>query len=246
MVAEAAMRRIEPLLLPVVLALVGYAPAPAAAQCAGNFTMANCDQNSDLVVDELEAVSIIDPCTSYGDSATAILDLVVRNTTSNRQDVGIFVATNGGSALTGGSCYRDFLPPPITTSPVYGDSNGDTIPDIRNGPWVDNEPSANPHDSCGDIGGGTQAIKSLQTAASPLTISCSDTDGDGHVDADVCLSWSNGTINACQDLNDARPSGNQTCWCMRVRVLPEPGAALSVACGAALLAVLARGRTRAA
>ena len=234
------MRRFGYVVLFVALGLANG--TPAAAQCVRDFSMANCDKMNDLVVDELEAVTIVDPCTSYGDSASAILDLIIRNTVTNRQDVGIFVATNGGSALTGGSCYHDFLPPPLTTSPVYGDYNGDTIQDIRNGPWVDHESGANPHDDCGDIGAGTQAIKSLQTAAVPLTIACSDTDLDGYVDADVCLSWSNGTLNACQDGFDAHPAGNDTCWCARVRVLPEPGAALALACGAAVIALA--GRTR--
>jgi hypothetical protein len=241
------MQRVGRLLFAVVLALLGSAPAPAAAQqCAGVYTMSSCDQVSDLVVDELEAVSVADPCTSYGDSASAILDLVVRDTTSSRYDVGIFVATNGGSALTGGSCLHDFLAQPLTISPVYGDSNGDGISDIRNGPWLDGEPSAMPQDFCGDIAGGTQVIKSLQTASLPLTISCNDTDGDGYVDADVCLSWSNGTMNACRNVGDAHPAGPNTCHCGRVRVLPEPDAALALACGAALLAALGLGRIRGA
>jgi hypothetical protein len=235
------MRRLATVLLFAVL----LAPAPAAAQCVQNFTMATCDRNPDVVVDALNVVSVVEPCTSYADSAQVILDAVIHNVTSpgaNRQDIGIFVATNGGSALTGGSCLHDYLEPPLVTSPTYGDANGDSVPDIRNGDWLDAEPFAMPQDDCGDIAAGTEAIKSLQTEVTPLQISCVDTNGNGQVDVDVCASWSNGTMNDCSQLNDARPAGNLTCWCQRVDVLPEPGAALALACGGGLLVACHRRR----
>ena len=233
------MRRLVTLLLFTAIS----APAPVTAQCVQNFSMATCDRNADVVVDALNVVSVVDPCTSYADSAQVILDAVIHNVTSpgaSRQDIGLFVATNGGSALTGGSCLHDFLEPPVTTSPTYGDANGDSVQDIRNGDWFDAEPFAMPHDDCGDIAAGTEAIKSLLTEVTPLPISCVDTNGNGQVDVDVCVSWSNGTMNDCSHLNDARPAGNLTCWCQRVDVLPEPGAELALASGAALLALTGR------
>lgn len=227
------------LLAPVVLA-----PAPAAAQCVRDFSMATCD-GTDVAIDELAVVSVVEPCTSYLDDAQVILDAVVHNTSgANRQDIGIFVAKDGGSALTGGFCHHDYLGEPLTISPVYGDSNGNGVPDIRNGPWVDHEPDAMPHDFCGDTSTGTEAIKTLQSEAVPLQIACVDTNGDGHVDVDVCVSWSGGLSNTCRNLSDANPPGSGRCSCGRVEVLPEPGTALALVSGAALLALV--GRIRAA
>lgn len=240
------MRRIQALLSCAVLGLAVGVPAPALAQCTQDFTMATC-ASSDVVIDELNVVSVVDPCTSYADSAQVILDAVIHNVTSppaGRQDIAIFVAKNGGSAQTGGSCLHDYLEPPLTTSPTYGDANGDAVPDIRNGDWLDAEPFTMPHDDCGDLASGTQAIKTLQSEVTPLQISCVDTNGDGQVDVDVCVSWSNGTSNRCQQLSEAHPAGSTTCGCARVDVLPEPGAAVALACGAALIAFA--GRIRAA
>jgi hypothetical protein len=228
-------------------ALVGLAAAgPAAAQCVQNFSMASCT-SIDVVVDALNVVSVVDPCTSYADSAQVILDAVIHNVTSpaaGRQDIGLFVALDGGSALTGGNCLHDYLEPPLTTSPVYGDANGDSVSDIHNGDWLDAEPFAMPQDHCGDIAPGTEAIKSLLDEVTPISISCVDTNGNGKVDVSVCVSWSNGTNNQCSQLSDARPASNFTCGCQRIDILPEPGPALALASGAALLAALGRGRIR--
>lgn len=238
------MHRLANLLLFCAMA----APAPASAQCVQDFSNADCTV-TDVIIDSLDVVSVIDPCTSYADSAQVILDAVIHNVTSpaaGRQDIGIFVARNGGSARTGGNCLHDYLEPPLTTSPSYGDANGDSVPDIYNGDWLDAEPFAMPQDHCGDIAAGTQAIKSLVSEVTPIQISCADVNGNGQVDVDVCVSWSNGTNNHCSQLSDAKPAGNSTCSCERVDVLPEPGAALSLACGAALLSVsAAHRRTRA-
>src|SRR5258705_9140123 len=65
---EAAMQRIQALLSCAVLGLAVGVPAPALAQCTQEFTMATC-ASSDVVIDELNVVSVVDPCTSYADSA---------------------------------------------------------------------------------------------------------------------------------------------------------------------------------
>lgn len=167
--------------------------------------------------------------------------MVLSSTPTNRYDLGIFLSLDGGSALSGALCYHDYLPPPISTSPTYGDSYPNAVPDIRNGPWVDLEPFAQPEDTCGDLQGGTEVIKSLKSVGSPLQISCTDTDQDGTVDVSVCASWDNGSQqHDCRAVSDAIAENNARCGCARVEVLPEPGAALALACGAALVAALAR------
>jgi hypothetical protein len=66
-----------------------------------------------------------------------------------------------------------------------------------------------------------------------------------HVDVSVCASWRAGTGGAqstCSSLSDALPASGQRCSCTRLELMPEPGAVLSLACGAALLAALAAHR----
>jgi hypothetical protein len=150
----------------------------------------------------------------------------------------MFVALNGDSALSGGLCYHDYLAPPLSTSPTYGDDYANGVPDIRNGPWADLEPFAQPEDFCGDMQANTEAIKTLEAPGLPLQIACADTNQDGTVDVSVCTSWNNGTQNRCDVVSDAVPPGAERCSCARVEVLPEPGATVALACSAALLAAL--------
>jgi hypothetical protein len=205
-----------------------------------------CD-GTDVLVEDVVASSIVQPCGVTG-TAQVVLDVVLRAGASTRYDIGTIVALDGNSAITGAQCYHDYLSGALSTSPTYGDSYPDGISDIRNGPWLNAEPF-DPVDSCGDIEGSTETIQSLKTAALPLTVSCIDTNADGTVDVSVCASWRVGTTGGqatCNNLFEAVPSSNQRCSCDRVEVLPEPGAALALACGAALLAALRAGRTRSA
>jgi hypothetical protein len=205
----------------------------------------SCD-GTDVLVEDVVASSIVQPCGPSG-TAQVVLDVVLSASLS-RYDVATIVALDGNSALSGAQCYHDYLAPPLSTSPVYGDSYPDGISDIRNGPWANLEPF-DPNDSCGDIAGNTQTIQSLKTAAVPLTIACDDTNGDGTVDVSACASWRVGTTGGqatCNTLHEAVPSTSARCSCARVEVLPEPGVALALASGVGLCAVLRAGRKRGA
>ncbi len=241
------MRRLGRLLLFVAI----VAPAAVAAQsgeegsvCVRDYTPGLSCTSSDVDIEALVLSNVVEDC---GVDATAqvVLDVVLSTSPTSRYDLGIFLSLDGGSALSGGFCYHDYLPPPISTSPTYGDSYPNGVPDIRNGPWVDLEPFAQPEDTCGDLAGGTEVIKSLKSVSSPLQIPCTDTDQDGTVDVSVCASWENGSQQqSCSAVSDAIGENTTRCGCARVEVLPEPGAALALACGAALLALA--GRIRAA
>ena len=92
------MRRLGCLFFTVTLALAAGVPAPAVAQCVQDISTTSSCNGTDVVVDELDVVSVVDPCTSYADSAQVILDAVIHNVSSpaaGRQDIGIFVAKNG-------------------------------------------------------------------------------------------------------------------------------------------------------
>lgn len=151
-------------------------------------------------------------------------------------------AGSGGSD-GGGHCWHDYLEPPSSTTPVYGDHDGNTVPDLRNGPWPNLEPFV-PGDDCGDIEGGTELIASLATETIPLDIACVDEDEDGTVDVSVCAGWRSGNQGVCNGLSDAAPGSNERCHGTRPDVigLPEPGAAWALALGAALLGLLRRRR----
>jgi hypothetical protein len=222
-------------------------PAPAAAQsgeqgsvCVHDFAAGVTCSGTDVVAAELTVVSIDETCEAGDpDSALVTFDAVLSNSAADRYDIALFVALDGGDALDGGSCYHDYLDPPLTTTPAYP---------IENGPYANLEPFV-PDDACGDMQSGTEVTKTLAAPAAPLRIDCADTNEDGNVDVSVCVAWRAGTTgqqSTCTDLSDALPTSSERCSCTRLELsyLPEPGPALSLASGAALLAVLAAHRSK--
>jgi len=242
------MRRLEILVL--FVATFAFAPVSMSAQtgeqgsvCVHDFAPGITCEGTDVVVEDVVLSSVVQPCGSSG-TAQAVLDVVLSAAAASRYDIGTIVALDGNSALSGTQCYHDYLAPPLSTSPVYGDSYADGVPDIRNGPWANLEPF-DPNDSCGDLQANTETIQSLKTASIPLTIECDDTndDPDGWVDVSVCASWRVGTTGGqatCNALSEAVPSTSQRCSCARVDIVPEPDLMLAFACGVALLAALHR------
>jgi hypothetical protein len=242
-------RRVRSLLLVVAT----LAPFSAVAQsgeqgsvCVQDFAPGISCDGTDVLVEDVVLTSIVDGCGVDG-TAQVVLDVVL-SAAATRYDLGVNLALDGNSALSGTQCYHDYLDPPLSTAPTYGDDYADAIPDIRNGPWYNAEPF-DTNDFCGDIAADTEVIKSLKTPSVPLTIDCDDTNQDGTVDVSACTTWRVGTTGGqatCNALSEAVPSTSARCSCNRVEVLPEPGAALALACGAVLLAALRAGRTRSA
>jgi hypothetical protein len=234
------MRRFSSMLVFAAVVAPALAEAQSGEQgsvCVHDFAAGLSCSGSAVSVAALTPVDIVDGCTSELDTATLTVDVVLSNAASNVFDVGMILALNGGSAESGGVCYHDFLDPPLTTSPSYP---------IVNGPWANLEPFDS-NDQCGDMQASTQVTKTLRTPLLPLQITCADTNEDGNVDVSVCTSWRTGSTGpqaTCDGLADAVPEAGQRCACARVEVLPEPGAAIALACGSALLAGLARGGSR--
>jgi hypothetical protein len=198
-----------------------------------------CDTSSDVKVVAVTPIEILDGCTSENDTATLTVDVTLSSAGApDRYDVGFYVALNGNSALSGASCYHDYLSPPLTTMPSYP---------IHNGPWANLEPF-DPNDSCGDMQSGTEVTKSIRTPLLPIQIACTDTNHDGTVDVSACASWRVGTgapQGTCDGLRAAVPNSNDRCSCGRVEVLPEPRTAYSLAPAALLLGALGARRRRA-
>ena len=187
---------------------------PAHAQEVGNYCVwdyqpgAVCTAN-DVRIKELRIVQVIKPCNV---APTGYLDVVFEALVSSegspdRYDIGLFLAMDGGEALSGDSCYHDYLPPPITATPTYGDKNGDGIPDIDNGPWWNGEPKA--ADTCGDILASTQVFRLTQS----MRISCADINQNGRADISVCTSWDNNTGTNCNSVQQAFPGTKSKCGC---------------------------------
>jgi len=214
-------------------------PTRAAAQsgeqgsvCVHDFSPGVSCQGTDVAVTALTPVDILDPCGADA-TATLTLDVTLSAGAFNRYDLAFYVALNGNSAQSGTSCYHDYLQPPLTTTPAY--------PEIHNGPWANLEPF-DQNDSCGDVQANSDVTKTIRTPLLPIQVSCVDTDLDGNVDISVCSSWRNGTSGqqaTCSGLSEAIAGSADRCSCARLNVLPEPDAALALACGASLLVPLA-------
>ena len=213
--------------LPLVLALA--VAGPAAAQQEGNFCVrdftpaAGCNAN-DVRIEQVIVDSITETCAAGvpGEAEVVLQVLVSADGSPDRYDIGLFIALDGGSARDGDSCLHDYLNPPLTAAPVYGDINSDNVDDLVDGPWWD---GGTDDDSCGDIESDTQVVKTLQT----LRIACVDTNGDGSIDISVCTSWDNQRNDNCNGVEDAFPSANPKCSCPDpVEVGTPPDAAITV------------------
>jgi uncharacterized repeat protein (TIGR01451 family) len=192
-------------------------PQPAAAQsgetgnvCVRDYRSGAVCTANDVRIEQLVVSEVVEDCTegTVGEAIIVFEMLVSAEGSPNRYDIGAFLALDGGSALSGDNCYHDFLNPPLTTTPTFGDQNNDLIDDIYNGPWSNLEPG-DASDTCGDIQGGTQVIKTLE----PLTVACVDSNFDGSVDVSVCASWDNNTNGTCTGITGAFPGTNSKCGC---------------------------------
>lgn len=148
----------------LVAALLGV-PGTALGQ-TGNFCVrdfqsgAVCTAN-DVRIQALNLLAIVETCDGGTPGfAQGDFEIFVSAVGApERYDIGMFVALDGGSARDGNSCFHDYLQPPLTPTPTMGDNNGDGVPDVTGGPWLDADA-----DACGDIAGG---YAGLQDGANP-------------------------------------------------------------------------------
>jgi len=192
----------------------------AASGQTGNFCVrdfqsgAVCTAN-DVRIEELIPVSILEACGegTIGETEVIFELLVSADGSPDRYDIGLYLALDGGSARDGDSCFHDYLEPPLTATPTLGDKNMDGVPDVDNGPWLEND-----GDQCGDIGTNTQVFKTLTA----LRFACVDNNLDGSVDVSVCTSWDNNANTTCSTVADAFPGTNSKCSCDSVELGISP------------------------
>lgn len=221
--------RIGPLVLAVMLIIAGLIfffdtalaqydpPVGPGGECIDFFQPgAGCTAN-DVRIEAMEIMAVVNGCNAdpIGELTADFQILVSAAGSPNRYDIGLFIASDGGSALTGSACYHDFLEAPISPVVSYGDYNSDTYQDIAriytpgtpHLPWWDGD-----GDSCGDMAQNTQVFKVYER----LTVACNDGDGDGVADIHVCSSWDNNAGTACGGVLDAFPGTKSKCGCQFV------------------------------
>ena len=172
-------------------------------------------------IEEFIPLEVIENCEEGVEGEAEMLFRVVvqaadeQSGSPDRYDIGIFVSLDEDEAIDGDNCFHDYLPPPLTEDPIFGDSNSDGIDDVLDGPWPDLDNGD--EDTCGDIFRGTQNIKTLQT----LRFACVDRADDGIMDGEAdlswCVSWSNNRNNSggqlCTGLSNAFPGTPSKCAC---------------------------------
>ena len=142
--------------------------------------------------------------------ATATFDVKVSAIGSpDRYDIGLFFSEDGTSALTGTSCFHDFLSGNLSATRPSIDTDADGFPDstgtITNPYWNGDA------DLCGDVSSNSNAYRRVA-----LTFACVDLNGDGLIDIPVCTSWDNNTARACNSVADAFPNTKSKCDCQVV------------------------------
>lgn len=209
------------LLLPITLSLRLPATAAASGTCIDDVTGTtnNCTAN-DVVISELVNRDSIS-CTA-GDMVTVYLRADLLAGASERYDIGMFVATDGGEARTG-ACYQDYLPPPLANIDSY--NPGSPLPGPGGGPFYNGEEDTDPADTCGDLENGAHTYYDLAPGTG-ISVPCVDSDRDGYLDIGTCVSWDNTENNTCTSVNQAVPNTKAKCRCALVRVgnvTVEPG-----------------------
>ena len=200
----------------------------------------NCTAN-DIEIAAVTSVTILDDgCTSIGDTVTfnATVTVLLTAQGAGRSDIGIYIATDGGNALTG-TCLVDNLP--LTTDldgigddTDMGSSFGYCSPDFGTSLSVptrgcNEDGDCSGADTCEDFGPGFQDTcgdidnnqNPLFTTLVSLTILCvdnfdefGDPGSDGFADLANCASWSQaGGNELCLTERATFPANASKCNC---------------------------------
>jgi hypothetical protein len=179
----------------------------------------NCGAN-DIQIVAVTNVSILDDgCAFVGDTATFNADFTVQLNATSRHDIGLYIASDGGDAITG-SCLVDKLDlatPGVQDLDGTGDDTSNPSPfgycspdagatlslpirpcnEVGDCAGADTCEEFGPgiQDTCGDM---TTAFNPVITSISNITILCMDDDGDGSADLPYSASW-------------RQPGGNDLC-----------------------------------
>ena len=204
--------RMTPALLFVVAGLALPGRAVAQLNCVNDLTGSTnqCTAN-DVSITSLQVGpgGVIDGCTSTLDTATVYLRATVVAASPTRYDIGLFMALDGGNALTG-TCLHDFLGPALSPPGTLDLASGA-------GPYRNID-----GDACGDIQSAETNVKDLGC----VTIPCTDLDNDGNVDVGTVTSWDNNSNTVCNGVADTLPGTGAKCRAQRnivnLPIVPAP------------------------
>ena len=196
-----------------------------------------CTANDVQLANVINVNIIDDGCAFPGDTVTFDADYEILLTAQERHDIGLYLAEDGGDALSG-TCE-------IATLPLITDldGTGDELGGIDNGGKTgactgDNTQPCNEdtdcevaggscealgpeiQDSCGDI---DNAPNPILTTINNLTIACIDNDFDGFVDLPNCTSWRQpGANELCLSPLYAFPGAPSKCRCDIINITEIP------------------------
>lgn len=217
-----------------IIALVIFAsPNYVGAQESGNVCVADYGGNSctanDVRFEALTPVQVLEGC---GEGEIGVTEVVfdaqlASDGSPDRYDIGLYFALDGGSALTGDSCYHDYLEGPLTSTPNYtldllpiGSAPDGTLDSIDH--TIASDPFfGEPTDTVGDTCGDNETNRGLLKRIAPIRIACNDSDGDGAADVHVCTSWKNNPTQSdpaggCTDVTNAIPGTPSKCSCTTI------------------------------
>lgn len=141
---------------------------------------------------------MIEPCRYAGDTGTYIFKATFVSGAATRYDPTVWIAADGGNALTG-SCYKDYLNPTTNVTLSVNLLSG-------KGPYRSEEYSTvQPYDTCGDIIQNEQTVKLI----GPITITCSQTMLDTKT-INTIIGWDNQVSYNCP-ANKGCPSVSSKC-----------------------------------
>lgn len=179
--------------------------------CIGDYLNGNpsCTAN-DVGLTIVNQAGISAACSSGAISTTVDLRVKLVANQPQRYDLGIFIAQDSGSAISGDNCYHAMVTPTTTFAgqPISLTSGVGPFSDIDG-------------DLCSDIdGAGTEAFYELYS----VTIPCDDSDNNGFIEVSACTSWDNNTNTVCTDVTGAIPGTGAKCNCQVLQIPLVPSA----------------------
>jgi hypothetical protein len=158
----------------------------------------------------LEAIKVKEPkkC-SVDDTITISIDGSIRMLKSLKYDVGYYIATDGGDALTG-KCSVNGLQSGNDYTVVDKAGSSKLVGSVA---WTTNGADG---DACGDVFTTADASNIDLPVAMDLTVPCKDENEDGILDIAICFTWKCDTTNGLCTISKNIPGAlTESCFCTR-------------------------------
>lgn len=182
-----------------------------------------------------------DGCVNASDMVGIQFGATLATTGTNRYDIGMWVALDGGNARTG-KCARQILVPPITpvdftptpaqlnsgNGPFRNEDAGDLCADLEKSDDPDGTSTFNARYNFKDLNTGP-----LFNVQPEYQLSCGNA-SNGVLNISTCVSYEQNAQPTCSSINDAIPGTGSKCRCQGPPTfqsnIPVPNLALSCGC----------------